>query len=64
MVEQVVIAQSDVHFDGMYIFPSIAVDIGGLPLTPSKIGLPARLNISTSYFVLITWLIWNRFEAL
>jgi hypothetical protein len=37
-VEQAVTAQSNVHSDGSYVGPT-TIDIDGLTLTPSKIGL-------------------------
>jgi hypothetical protein len=38
MVEHAVTAQTFVHHEGSYVAP-ITVDIDGLSLTPSKIGL-------------------------
>jgi hypothetical protein len=62
-VEQVVNAQSIVHSEGTYTVPSI-VDIDGHSLTPSKTGLARETQSKYElYFILVTWINGNLFEA-
>jgi hypothetical protein len=60
-VEQAVTAHSNVHYDGTI------VDVDGFTgcrLRLLRLGLSGRLHVSTSFFILATWLNGNLFEAL
>jgi hypothetical protein len=64
-VEQAVTPQSTIHYNGSYVVPA-SVDIDGLSLTPSKIGLVGKdqRNVSMNCYILATWLSGSLFEEL